>query len=560
MAIAVRRSAEEIIAVLGILRAGAAYVAVDADDPPAVTAAILDRAGVRVIVGDHDRLARLGAEGERRVCLPVVSPESPVADVSTPPPAAADPERVACVTMTSGSDGVLKGTLIPCRAVLRLAHHPEYLSQGSSIRFLRHTPLAGQASLLEIFAPLLAGRTVEIYPDGVVTPDALANFLQARAVTGLWLSADLFRQVADSRPDAFRTVGQLLTGGDVIPPAQVARVLQGSPGLRVTCGFGSPQNTLFTTVYHVEDPAAATVAALPIGKPIQGTGVMVLDSSGRPVPPGGIGELFVHGDGLALRYAGMPAETAEVFGAFAPDTGLHLYRTGDVVRWDANGDLRLIARRDRQVEILGFRVDLDHVAGVLRRHPDVLDAVVDVEPEDDSGRRIVAAIRTLTGSPLPATLRSFAAQRLPGHALPQVWTVVDETPSGAESGTETAVESGVEADAATIAEADLVQTGPEVILGDDIEDVIADAWRKVLGHRDFCHSDWFLDVGGDSLLMIRVQAILERTLPAWDITVADLYACATIDDLAAKLRAESGVRINSSIPIHSVITRNEERV
>src|SRR5262249_54121149 len=177
--------------------------------------------------------------------------------------------------------------------------------------------------------------------------------------------AGLFRLVADYRSDAFRHVRQILTGGDVVPVAQVTKVLRENPGLRVTNGYGPTENTTFTTVHHL-DEAAEACDPLPIGRPIAGTSVVVLDAAGRVVPPGAVGELFTYGDGLALGYAGRPDETARAFGHFSPDVDRLLYRTGDVVRWDGAGRLRFLGRQDNQVKIRGFRVELDMVARVLR--------------------------------------------------------------------------------------------------------------------------------------------------------------------------------------------------
>jgi amino acid adenylation domain-containing protein len=548
VAVAADRSISEIVAVLAVLRTGAAYVGIDAGSPPAEAEAILRRADVSVILGTPDRLATLGTAKDGRVAMPVIDPSAPAAGRVTAP-AAPDPERIAYLAFTSGTTGHPKGAMIPCRAVVRLAHNPAFLSPGASERFVRLAPLAFDASTLEIFAPLLAGGTIEVYPGDRVTPNALATFLEKRSITGLWLSAGLFRLAADYRPSAFRHVIQLLTGGDVVPPVQVADVLRACPGLRITNGYGPTENTTFTTVHHVDDPAGALTTALPIGRPIQGTGVLVLDPSGHPVPPGGIGELFTYGDGLSQGYVGMPAETAEAFGTFGRDDGRLLYRTGDLVRWDDEGSLRFLGRRDRQVKIRGFRVEPDHVASVLRRHPDVRDAAVIVVPLGNGDQQILAAVSTVGGEPLPATLPSFAAGQLPGHAVPWLWAAVEEFPVTANGKLDAARLTRLAAPHDAVAESpdDPAPHGtdrPEAD-ADEVEKAIADAWQQVLGHSDFSRSDWFFDVGGDSLLLIRVHAILGDTLSAWQITVGDLYTCSTVGDLAAKLRAEAGERMAS---------------
>ncbi|MGW7302417.1 amino acid adenylation domain-containing protein [Streptomyces sp. NPDC054829] len=537
VAVAARRSVDQIVAVAAIVRIGAAYVGIEADMPPAAAALVLDTAGVRVILGDEDRTAGLGAAAEGRVTLPTAGPHTgrPV-----PPPAVAAPERTAYLTFTSGTTGRPKGAVIPCRAVVRLSRRPSWLLPGATARFLRIAPMAFDAFTLEVFPVLLAGGTLEVFADEHITVSALTAFLEERAITGLYLSSGLFRLVADFRPDAFRSAVQVLTGGEVVPPGQVRQVLRACPGLTVTNGFGHSENTSFTVVHHVDDPAQVG-ADLPVGRPIDGTGVLVLDSAGRAVPPGAVGELFTYGDGLAQGYAGLRDETAEAFGDFGRPGGRRLYRTGDLVRWGGDGYLRYVGRRDRQVKIRGFRVEPDHVAGVLRAHPAVRDAAVAVVAENNGDKLLLAGVIPHEGGALPPDLRSFAAERLPGYAQPKQWAAVEEFPvtrNGKLDIARLAAIAGPFPDAPHKAP-EPAPTAHRPSDADRLAEAIADAWEQVLGHRDFGHDDWFFDVGGDSLRLIRVQAILSRTLPAWNITISDLYTYPAIDDLVAVLREES---------------------
>lgn len=443
VALAVRRGAAEIVSILAVLRIGAAYVGLDLTAPPGILAGIMDHAGTAVILTEPGKLTVLGDAASGRIVLPVLDPWSAV-DGSFPEPAPAppappappaapaappDPERLAYVAFTSGSTGEPKGAMIPCRGVIRLAHRPRFLKPGAAKRFLRLAPLAFDASTLEIFAPLLAGGSIEVYPGEYPTPLAIAAFLRDRQVTGLSLTAGLFRLVADFQPAAFSGVRQLVTGGDIVPPGQVAAVLEACPGLRITNGYGPTENTTFTTVHHVDAPSAVTGADLPIGRPIQGTAVLVLDEEGRRLPPGAIGELYASGDGLAAGYLGMPEASARVFGAFARHADTPLYRTGDLVRWDGEGNLRFLGRRDHQVKIRGFRVEPDCVVRVLREHPDVSDAIAAVVPTANGDKEILVAVRPRDGHvPTRESLRSFAAGRLPAYAVPSAWAVVDHFP------------------------------------------------------------------------------------------------------------------------------------
>lgn len=423
------RSAEEIAAILAILRLGAAYVGIDPSAPPAVAEATLKIAAPRLILADHARMGELpeAARGYRllEIKRPGADGGAPTAIPRAAPP---DPARIAYVAFTSGSTGTPKGIQVPQRGVIRLVHHENgYLRPAALARFMRLAPLAFDASTLEIFAPLAAGGTIEIYPAQEVDPAGLASFVKDRDVTGMWLTAGLFRLVADYRPDAFAGVHQLLTGGDVVPPAQVLRVLRQHPGLRVTNGYGPTENTTFTAVHQLDDPADVE-DPLPIGRPVPGTGVVLLDRNARLVPLGGIGELYAYGDGLAEGYLGRPAQAEASFGRLSPDVNSRLYRTGDLARWDSAGRLRFLGRHDDQVKIRGFRIELGSVASAVRQHPEVRDVVVIPVTVDGEERRLLAGVLARPRPGLVPDLRRHAREHLPAYAVPALWVVTDSFP------------------------------------------------------------------------------------------------------------------------------------
>ncbi len=528
--LAVSRSAAEIVAILAVIRVGACYTGIAPDLPSAVAEHYLTAAGARFVLGDHDGLAAIATTLANRKATTVGDPWRPT-DQEYVEPAGADPDRVAYIAFTSGSTGVPKGTRVPHRAVLRLVDEPSFLRSGACEHFLRLAPLAFDASTLEVFAPLAAGGCVEVYgATDAVSPNAFADFVASRRLTGLWLTAGLFRLVADYRPDAFTGVRQTLTGGDVVPPEHVRKVLRACPGLRISNGYGPTENTTFSTVHHVDDPAEVD-DPLPIGRPIQGTSVAVLDATGRLTPRGGIGELYVHGAGLALGYAGLAEETDASFGHFSPELAARLYRTGDLARWDDMGRLCFVGRRDRQVKVRGVRVELDAVARAICDHPAVEDALVVATTATAGGRQILAGIVAPAAEPgITESVRAFVAQRLPSHSMPVLWAVVDSLPVTANGKVDVAV---LEARAIALATAVRREHQPTP---DDLEEVIAMVWTEVLGDRRFGVHDRFFDVGGDSILMLRAAAGLEQALPDRQIMLPDLFVHLTIKDLADHLR------------------------
>ncbi|MER6301345.1 amino acid adenylation domain-containing protein [Kitasatospora sp. NPDC001539] len=436
--VGLERSVAEAVAVLGAVSAGAAYVGVDLDLPTAHTRQITAKAAPAAAL-----VPARAREHEALAGIPVVEAWEPSWPLEAGPDAgpdagsdagsdavhpAADPERRAYIAFTSGSTGEPKGVSVPHRGVLRLVLDVDYVRLGPGERMLRLSPLAFDASTLELWGALLTGATLEIHPAGLPSPSELGAFLVEREVTVAWLTAGLFRLVAEFAPDGLGGLRQLLTGGDVVPHDHAARMLARHPGLVITNGYGPTENTTFTTTHTVRRPEDVD-GPLPIGRPIPGTRVYILDERGRRVPPGAVGELYAAGDGLADGYVHNEAETARRFGHFSTEVGERLYRTGDVVRLDTRGRISFLGRADHQVKIRGYRIELSAISDVLATHPDVQDAVVVVTDDDSAGKRIVAAVVPAPGSAVDAAeLRELLVGRLPGYMVPVLWALLDRMP------------------------------------------------------------------------------------------------------------------------------------
>ncbi len=534
--VAVPRSVEEIVAIVAVLRLGAVYVGLDEHAPPAQVDAIMRIA--------HPRATIAVDGGPLRERLPdgcaLVDPRRADGDpAALPAPLAINPDRPVYTSFTSGSTGEPKGVRIAERGVVRLVRDAADIRQGPQECFLRLSPLAFDASTLEIFAPLVSGGRIEVHPASPVSPDGLAEVLVQGGVTVLWLTAGLFRLVADHRPDAFRSVRQVLTGGDVVPARQVRRVLEHNPGLRVTNGYGPTENTTFTAVHHV-DSGPAVEEPLPIGRPVPGTDVLVLDRTGRLLPPGSVGDLWTGGHGLALDYLRNPGATAAAFGSPPAVGGKRLYRTGDLVVWDHAGRLRFLGRADRQVKVNGHRVELEATERALREHDRVGDAVVAVTGADAQSR-IVAGVVAEPGAVTAEALHRHLAERLPSYALPALVAVVDRlpvTPNGkvdvdalcaaALAGTTPAGSGEVPPDDTGPAR----PTGPVPI---DVTELVMGVWADVLGTDEFGPDKGFFDVGGDSLKLAEVRNRLREELPACRLSTVELYRLPTVMALAEHL-------------------------
>ncbi len=440
------RSPNLIAALLGIVRAGAAYLPLDPAAPPERLAWMLHDAGARLLLVDRELLALLP-----RGLLPADLRVIPLDEALSPPSPGGwecdgrggqggevGGEALAYVMYTSGSTGTPKGVAVSHRNVIRLVRGSRFAAMGPEQTWLQLAPVSFDAATLEIWAPLLNGGRLALAPAGRLSLDELGHAIEHLGVTSLWLTAGLFHQMADHRLAALRPLRQLLTGGDVVSPVHVRRVLEALPDLTLINGYGPTEGTTFTCCYVIppNTDSRQMSTSVPIGLPISNARVYVLDRNLRPVPAGMAGELCVGGDGLARGYLGRPDLTAERFVPYS--RGERLYRTGDRVRWvvrEGKDVLEFIGREaadSGQVKIRGHRVEIGEVEAALAALPELRSAVVTVR-QDAAGKALTAyVVAAQIGDIAPADLvphlQRALRSRLPEPMIPTTWVVLDVLP------------------------------------------------------------------------------------------------------------------------------------
>ena len=380
---------ETVVALLGILKAGAAYMPLNSAYPDERLHYMLQDGSVRFLVDTAG--ARSRYEGFDVETIPLVLNNSSANSPRSRAESNVTPEHLAYVMYTSGSTGIPKGVCVSHRAVVRLVTQANYCPMGPGETFLMLAPATFDASTLEVWAPLLNGGRLVVYPEDRVSPDDLAQVMKANGVTVLWITTGLFHQVVEARPDAFVGLRQVMTGGDVLSPSHVKAYMDHNTSTLINC-YGPTENTTFTTC-HVIARNEETSGAIPIGKPISGTYVHVVDRYGQLSPIGVPGELLTGGEGVARGYLNDPALTAERFvpDPFASDTG-RMYRTGDCVQILADGALEFLGRMDRQVKVRGFRVEPGEIEKALTKHPAVLNASVIATEAQSGDKRLTAYV------------------------------------------------------------------------------------------------------------------------------------------------------------------------
>ncbi|WP_432079878.1 amino acid adenylation domain-containing protein, partial [Streptomyces sp. YPW6] len=473
------RGIEVPAAVLGVLKAGSGYVPLDPDYPADRLEFMLADADVRLVVTQaayRDRFAEV-------VLLEEVSGST--AD----PAVAVAPDDVAYVMFTSGSTGRPKGVVVEHRSVVRLVWGQTYAGFGPDSTQMLLAPLAFDASTFELWGALIHGGRLVVAPPGVVGVSELAGLISGHGVRNLWLTASLFNAVVDEDPSVLTGLERILVGGEALSVRHVRAAQQAVPGLQVVNGYGPTETTTFACTYAIP-PLSEGAVSVPIGRPIGNTTVFVLDGRMEPVPVGVAGELFIGGPGVARGYLNRPELTAERF-LTSPFGGGRLYRTGDVVRWTAEGVLEFVGRADDQVKLRGFRIEPGEVEAAVAGHPAVRDAVVMVHDQ-----RLVAYVTLAEGrTTRPEELRAFTARTLPEYMVPAVFVMLEKlplTPTGKLDRRALPAPEAVHAE----------YVAPRT----ETEAVLAEVWADVLGTDRVGVHDNFFELGGDSILSIQVVA------------------------------------------------------
>ncbi|RBQ19215.1 hypothetical protein DP939_14840 [Spongiactinospora rosea] len=527
------RTPQTLVALLGVLKSGAAYLPMDHDHPPERLRHMIRDSGARLMLTGHDidggHIAHDPAlfGPARVICL-----DCAAGDIAAQPdgplghrPA---PEDLAYVMYTSGTTGEPNGVMVEHRALLNHAYAMiDAFGLSADDRVLQFSALGFDVATEEIFPTWLAGGRVEIAPNRVVSvPDLTAHLRRtgvtvANLPTAYWTHwAAERRRMGTALPPSLRMV---VVGGSAVPAAAL-RDWDGPDAERVQVvnAYGVTEATITSTVEHVTGGADGYGATVPIGRPVGGTVARVLDGAMRPVPVGVPGELWLGGAGVARGYAGRPALTAARFVADpAGPPGARLYRTGDLVRWLPGGRLEFLGRADDQLDIRGHRVEPVEVSAVLAGHPGIAEAAVGLR----DGRLVAWVVTTGNAPGLPGELRDRLARRLPDHMIPSAWVAVPALPLSANG----KIDHARLPSPGTAPESARTASGP-------VERRLTAIWERVLGRSPIAPHDDFFALGGDSLSSLGIVAQAREhglRLSPQDVlsrpTIAELSAAVTLD-------------------------------
>jgi len=506
-----QRSVDLVVAVLGVLKAGAAYVAIDTRYPPARRDLMLSASGARVVLTESAFAAALRPVVRTVLLLDqAVQPDETgqVGGVRTTSQPVVTDSMAACVMFTSGSAGTPKGIVLEHANLVSFAVNSGLPQLTPRDRVGQISSVSFDAFHFELWSTLAAGAELIILP--AVTDLIAADFqrqMRRYGISAMLVPTMVVNHVVREDRDAFSSLRLLQVGGDVLQPWACRDLLAGKFEGELYNLYGPSEITTACTAHRVtrEDAAGETI---PIGQPLDGVTLQVVSADLRPVPVGEIGELLVSGPGVARGYLDAPELTADRFRT-DPASGLteRYYRTGDLVRARADGALLFIGRVDDQVKIRGYRVELGEVERGLARHPAVREAVILADGEGD-GRRLIAFV-VPEGSLSMKDLRTHAAAELPHFMVPSTILQLSQIPAGDHG------KRDLDALRLLLA-GHRERTRTYVPPVGETARYLADLWTELLGVEQIGMTDDFFALGGHSLLVFRMRRQIERE---WGVVV-----------------------------------------
>jgi amino acid adenylation domain-containing protein len=523
------RSFDLVVGILGILKAGAAYVPLDAVNPAERLMTVLKDAGATIVVSQTHLSNRLP-----RTALTVINLDADWSRIGLArkeePESRTEPHHLAYVIYTSGSTGRPKGVMVSHQAIVNhLLCRQEVFPLAMADRFLQKASVGFDISVWEIFAPLVNGAQLVLARPGVQGDVGhLVRLMAEQQITVAHFGPAMLELVLSDEGIVQCThLKRVFCGGEPMPAALKQRFCGRLPAELVS-QYGPTEATVDAT-WCVCGPGTDG-RVVPIGRPIANTRIYLLDRHWQPVPIGATGELYIGGEGLARGYVNSPGLTAERFvpDAFSDQPGARLFRTGDLARYLPDGQVEYVGRVDYQIKLRGFRLELGEIEAVLREHPEVRETLVVAREDAVGDKRLVAyVVREGPTDPTPERLRSFVQQRLPDYMVPAAFMLMERFPLSPNGKIDRRALPQPDWEARRAEDSFVSPRTPT-------EEAVAGIWAKVLRRERVGATDNFFALGGHSLLAARVISRLRESLEV-ELPLRSLFETPTVAGLAESI-------------------------
>lgn len=521
-------SVDWVVALVGILKAGGAYAPIDPKYPAERILFMIEDMAARWVI-THQAAAMPGVKTAALIYMD--DPDSGIYAASCDPvPNVSAPDFPAVMIYTSGTTGNPKGALIPHRAVIRVACERNYVNVTPEDRVAQHMSPSFDVCLLEVWSALTNGAAlIGVSREDLLTTERMARILETERISFMAVPAAYLNQIGREAPAMLRKLRTVFYGGEAADPKLIRNILKAGPPRNLVNAYGPTEGCIIASCHRIEsiEPDAASI---PIGRPLTNARMYLLDSNLRPVPFGVPGEICIGGD-IALGYWRRPELTSE---KFLPDLNrggecATFYRTGDMARLRADGEFDFLGRKDQQVKVRGFRIELGAIQNELTSHPDVADAVVMVREDQPGDRRLVAYV-TLHSEPSRAeeVLRRYLQSRIPDYMVPAVIIPVPSIPLNLNGKIDHAALPSPSERSRMVPDSEAPRT--------EVQKAVAAIWRELLAVEEVSLSDNFFDLGGDSLLGMRLAVSIRESLGV-GVPLQKLFSAATLGDFCVALEA-----------------------
>jgi amino acid adenylation domain-containing protein len=522
------RSVEMIVSLLAVAKAGGVYVPLNLAEASARLRFILKDSGIAILITSKQIADRMPDTSQLTVvCVDTDEFRSAILETEFAgnPINTVGPENLAYLMYTSGSTGNPKGVCIAHRNILGLVKSANYAELNSEEIFLQFSPVSFDASTFEIWACLLNGARLVVYPPETPSLNEMLEFISRTQVTTLFLTTGLFHQFIDADLGSIGAVRQLLTGGDALSSTHLSKALETIEHCQFVNCYGPTESTVMVCCYRVAPDYSAT--SVPIGRPISNARVYIVNGM-QPVSVGERGELLVSGAGLGRGYHNRPELTAEQFlpDPYGPWPGGRLYKTGDTARYLHNGLIQFLGRVDDQLKISGYRIEPGEIEGALLEHPEITAAVV-VALEDAPGDKRLVAYLVANQEHIPNfdELRIHLRERVPEYMVPSLFVYLDEMPL--------TLHGKIDKAALPAPQQSISRVGGKEYVAprNGLQQQLVDIWEELFKFHPIGVTDNFFELGGHSLQMIMLIARVEERLGE-RVTMAELFNDPTIEHLS----------------------------